>query len=364
MTSTQAVPSSVLHYYPITLSGTLATTTYQQQLFTSTAQYAPYARSGFENVVFFDTNGNQLYGWLEGIVNKVARFWVKLPPNTSEFFIGFSTTQSNNFGVNNYVGEAGYLSTSYGTLDNGKLVFPYYENFQAGILSSDWGVMNVLFGLNQVPVYPYPGGMYLTGITSDQGIINNSVKLTPPYIVELRFNSMMSSTLFVGVCDSPFSKTGTGSATGGAGTFYPTELHMGVGYVYYTMYAYSYFGGFGIAMSNYPLQQGGATKQNVDYIMSGYATSTSTFLLVNYGGVPLNNYATSGVYSTHLYSGGTAMSGYLTIGVGSTDTFYIQFVRTRTYLSYMPDVKIGGVQSSTNKVAINMRISDSLQVKE
>ena len=105
MTSTQAVPSSVLHYYPITLSGTLATTTYQQQLFTSTAQYAPYARSGFENVVFFDTNGNQLYGWLEGIVNKVARFWVKLPANTSEFFIGFSTTQSNNFGVNNYVGE-------------------------------------------------------------------------------------------------------------------------------------------------------------------------------------------------------------------------------------------------------------------
>ena len=365
MTTTQSVPSNVLHFFKVSLSGTLPTTTFQQQFFTSTAQYAPYARKDFGNVVFFNLKGDQIYGWLELIWEGVARFWVKIPGNTSTFFIWFSTTASFNFGVSNYVGEAAYLTTTYGIVDNGSLVFPYYTNFVGGILSSTWGVMNVLFGMNQVPVYPPSSGLYITGITSDQGIINNAVKISPPYIIDMRFNSMMSSTLFMGLCGSAYSRTGGGStspAANGTGMYFPSELHKSVGYVYFTLNAFSYFGGFGINMSTYPVQQGGASHQNVYYVMSGYATSTSTFMLVNYGGVPLNNYATSGVYSTHLYSGGTAMSGYLTIGVGSTATFLIQFIRTRVYTTYMPDVSVGKVETSTNKVQVRMTLSDSLKV--
>jgi len=103
-----------------------------------------------QNVMFFNPNNGQLfYSWYEGrfTYNGVTCdvWWVKLPngiPANSNItiYMYIGSTSANYYSqYYPYVGEAPYLSSTYGQYDNGQYVFLFYDNFIGTTLNtSKW----------------------------------------------------------------------------------------------------------------------------------------------------------------------------------------------------------------------------------
>lgn len=111
------------------------------------SNYAGYLSPDWSNLEFFTTSG-PVQAWIED--NPLEQtspipVWVKLPsvlPGSSmTLFMAFMPRTDSVLSADGPTGEAPQLSATYGEYDNGRLVFPFYDNFDEPSLNlSTWTV--------------------------------------------------------------------------------------------------------------------------------------------------------------------------------------------------------------------------------
>ena len=114
--------------YPLTLSGVPSGEgTYQQLISLNPVTYGISVSGG--NVLFYDqSNGTELYAWLQAINSTSASYWIRNYDSSSTIVMQV-VSGANYFNATGYLGEAPQLSPTYAQYDNGKYVFLYYYNF-------------------------------------------------------------------------------------------------------------------------------------------------------------------------------------------------------------------------------------------
>ncbi len=121
---------------------------FQLYLDFNASSYKAIENSGLSNVEFVQTNGSVLSSWLEGgsSTSTNAIFWLRTPAidaySSMDIYVIFVGTGSNVMnGIS--IGESPLLSYPYASLDNGRFVFNFYDNFSGGTLNMNnwfyWG---------------------------------------------------------------------------------------------------------------------------------------------------------------------------------------------------------------------------------
>ena len=132
--------TGVTDSYPVAISGAPSGSGYYQQLFTFNDTNAKSLISGLNskdsNFLIADTNGTPLYSWIEAYNSTSMSVWSKVPNGTTSVNFEVFPEFDNLFSANGYVGLAPQLSPTYAEYDNGKMVFPFYEDFKSGILKN------------------------------------------------------------------------------------------------------------------------------------------------------------------------------------------------------------------------------------
>ena len=130
----------------ITNNGISATgADFDEMVKVNSSAYSQYEAVNLQNVEFFYGNGSVIPSWLESgnsVNSKDTIYWLKLdegiPPGRILYtYIGFANAGTDLFNGET-VGEAPELSQTYGQYDNGKVVFPFYDNFASGSSNSAW----------------------------------------------------------------------------------------------------------------------------------------------------------------------------------------------------------------------------------
>ena len=220
------IPSNLLWYIPVNILNL------KNQAFQANSEipipynglnYTNYESKSLNNTEFFWFNGTIIPSWLEGNTmneNSLANtlyqsanvlFWVRLPPSNTflpansgsvganTIYLGFASTTTNLF-TNTITGEAPQLSCynptntitgcqsgvhSYGYLDDGLSVFPFYDNFHGTTLNtSDWVNTGTL-------VYTVANSILVSGIASGGNVGVNSLTFYNPNndIIDFRVNN-------------------------------------------------------------------------------------------------------------------------------------------------------------------------------
>ena len=115
-----------------TLSNTPSGSGYYQQLLTIPLTSSINPRIGN---FYFTTGNTELYAWVQSYNTSDMSVWIKTPNGTSAITM-YSGFPSGFYSSNGYVGLAPQLSPTYAEYDNGKMVFPFYEDFKSGILKN------------------------------------------------------------------------------------------------------------------------------------------------------------------------------------------------------------------------------------
>ena len=142
------LPNYFVTVVPITVTNGQTSPTaapFQQMVQVDSSLFSSYESPNLQNVEFFDANGTVIPSWLESGNSNTATntiYWLKLadgiPADSSlTIYMGFATLGTNLFNGNT-IGEAPQLSAVYGQFDDGGNVFPFYDNFTGGNLSSSW----------------------------------------------------------------------------------------------------------------------------------------------------------------------------------------------------------------------------------
>ena len=141
-------PKNIVYAIPITITNSQSVATprpFDQMLTVDSSAYSAYEAANLQNVEFFYASARVIPSWLESGNSNAATssvYWLNLfmgiPAGGSiTIFMGFAATTVNLFnGV--AVGEAPQLSGTYAQYDNGRVVFPYYDNFVGPTLSGAW----------------------------------------------------------------------------------------------------------------------------------------------------------------------------------------------------------------------------------
>ena len=138
------VPNGVTSYVPVTITPTSQINgNFQQMVYFNPQTYSTYLSSNMQNVEFFYPDGALIPSWLESYTTSNAVYWLNLNGVTSgeTIYMGFASTATSLFSTSNNVGEAPYLSSTYGEYDTGSNVFSYYQSF-GGLTSLPSGWSN------------------------------------------------------------------------------------------------------------------------------------------------------------------------------------------------------------------------------
>ena len=153
--------------YAITLSGVPSGSGYYQQLLTiNPATYG--INSNGSNVLFYSSNGVELYAWLQSINSTSAQYWVK-NFNGSETINMQVAPNQDYFSATGYLGEAPQLSSTYAQYDNGFEVFSFYEDFKGTTMPSNMEVLPS--GENQAGNFTIDNGVFLSASSNNTAMV-------------------------------------------------------------------------------------------------------------------------------------------------------------------------------------------------
>lgn len=307
--------------YPISISGSPAGSgTYQQEIaINNPSQYGINANAS--NILITYSNGTPAYSWIQSINSTSLVVWSKLANGTSQVDLQIFSISDNLLSANGYIGEAPQLSTTYAEYDNGKNVFPFYDNFAGTSLGSEWTVpsgsnYNVSNGFIASPSGGSTTAVYDPNITENSNII-----------VDYGLN--LSSTTY-----------------SGSSNYF--QLNR------YTPYVNEFFLGY----------SGSSTfENNLNNIGSTSIPSTGEqlFGIWNDGTTATWYYPYSSYTNTSL----TSESSYLALGWAYNGQTYdfptINYVFTREYVSSMPSISISSTPQSTNgsELVLNYNFTQS-----
>ena len=183
----QAEPSlSQAAYVPITISNNLpfvSSVPYVQQLSVNSSMYASLENANLSNVYFTYPNGTMIYSWLETGNSNSSNdtvYFLKLdapimPLSSLEVFMNFLPVGHMAFNPIT-TGEAPQLTSKYAQYDNGKNIFPLYDNFAGSSLNTSmWnyqGYVKVHNGLN------------MSNITVSSSQIYSKATFAAPFYIE------------------------------------------------------------------------------------------------------------------------------------------------------------------------------------
>ena len=288
--------------YSITLSGVpTGTGTYQQLITLDPATYT--INSQGSNILFYASNGTELYAWLESINSTSALYWIKSYEGSSTINMYVYPSTNNFFSSIGYLGEAPQLSSTYAEYDNGVKVFINYWNFIGSSLPSGWTIPS---GSNYTVNNGFIGKPSAGSTTA---VYDSSIQETSSIIVEWGIN--LSSTS------------------------YPDSANL------FQLNRYSsssFMHWLGVQGADTVLGSIGTLK----YIAS---SGVHTFGIWN-GGTTANGYYNDQIILSQTV---TAVTDYLSLGWTTNSLSYnfptIYYVRDRVYVSSMPTYSISSGKS-------------------
>ena len=288
--------------YSITLSGVpTGTGTYQQLITLDPATYT--INSQGSNILFYASNGTELYAWLESINSTSALYWIKSYEGSSTINMYVYPSTNNFFSSTGYLGEAPQLSSTYAEYDNGVKVFINYWNFIGSSLPSGWTIPS---GSNYTVNNGFIGKPSAGSTTA---VYDSSIQETSSIIVEWGIN--LSSTS------------------------YPDSANL------FQLNRYSsssFMHWLGVQGADTVLGSIGTLK----YIAS---SGVHTFGIWN-GGTTANGYYNDQIILSQTV---TAVTDYLSLGWTTNSLSYnfptIYYVRDRVYVSSMPTYSISSGKS-------------------
>lgn len=199
------LPSGISEYIPITLTNNqnIATPANFQQLVTvNSLKYQTYEAANLMNEEFFYINGTIAASWCETNCTSpstVTNFWLKLWQNgfvpasgTNTIYLGWQIPAND---VRSYpnVGQASQFVQN--SLDNGNVIFPFYQNFAQntiqGALPPKWLSTGgaILFTASNI-IYFTSGGTNSLWLSAANGLPYSAN--TPGNILELSANVINS----------------------------------------------------------------------------------------------------------------------------------------------------------------------------
>lgn len=309
------VPANILFCVPITITNSQSAATlanFDQLLNVTWASYSSHLAGNLQNVVFYDSSGVKLNAWCESNCNATSalgQVWVNMSTDTisgsggtQTIYLGMYQTSTNNF---NAVGNWGDYPTSFSSFsgyaqnDNGKKVFPFYDNFAGVSLAAGWLTTSGGTGFNAI----VNNGITISSTGGgDWYGIYNTYHLPQTYAVDSFINSKSANTFGVG------SSSGTVGFTGGGQTF-----------VFFDANAAHW----GIDCSCAGASHSGSVSASTGYIITGYTpTAVSMQMYANY-----SSFATDANVVTSQPLIATSFSG---------NNVLFQWIRTRI----MPPSKI------------------------
>jgi hypothetical protein len=115
---------------PITFSGhgNFPQYIYQQRLFIY-RNLSNMINKNFTNIYFAYSNGSLIPAWIQSINSTGTTIWLKLLSDVQTIYLWIFPKNYNLLSARGFLGEAPQLSAVYGEYDNGKLVFPLYDDF-------------------------------------------------------------------------------------------------------------------------------------------------------------------------------------------------------------------------------------------
>lgn len=162
--------------------GTTPTGRYDQMLSISPQDYAPLVNSNLSNVYFTLQSGACVPSWIEANASMTfsnTPIWVLLPsiPPLSAVYVWMNFAAPGTFllSTTGPAGEAPGLSSRYGSVDDGAVVFPFYWNFVS--LPSGWSATTSGSGRAVVS-----NGLSVSGSVAD--ISMDRVIWSPPLVVD------------------------------------------------------------------------------------------------------------------------------------------------------------------------------------
>ena len=301
-----------IHKFNITLTGVPSGTGYYQQLLTiDPATYG--INSQGSNVLFYDSNGTELYAWLQSINSTSASYWIKNFNGSSIINMQVLPSFENLFSANGYLGEAPELSSTYAEYDNGKNVFNYYTNFAGTSLPSGWIETSSASGNS----YSINNGITLTATNAYEMVTAQYSNAFNPQNNILDFYGYFENQGFGGVGYTPSG--GSSMATSG-------DIAIGEDTGIPNAYLTRASGSTEISIDSLTL---GTTP----YLFSLWENTTEMFGQANYQYTTPNS--NGFVASTSLYP---------TISLeerDGTDYMFVQYLDIRTYVTSMPAFAIG-----------------------
>lgn len=144
--TTLSPPSNIVYFVPINLTNNQTTPTpvpFQQMVTVNSLKYQSYETGNLMNIEFFYQNGTVIPSWLESGASNSATstvYWLKLnipiPEQYNIFTYMGLASLSTNLLSNTVTGAAPNYTSTYGQYDDGKNVFPFYDNFHGGTLNT------------------------------------------------------------------------------------------------------------------------------------------------------------------------------------------------------------------------------------
>jgi hypothetical protein len=330
-----SLPSGILNYSGIIITYNKSVAypnPFQQMINISESSYSNYLsyNGNFANFELFFSNGTIIPSWIESNSSGKLIVWAKLPSSFysssstyNTIYIGFASKSTNLLSSSGTsgIGEAPQLSSTYAQYDDGASVFNFYDNFAGTSLNtSKW----TSYGS---PVITVNNGLTLNSASSWSGIYTASFN-PQAYINDF-------DAYFTGLVGSSGGPEQTiGWEPGGTSTpqYFLSDADST------TEYDLVNNNGAG----NTVYISGGSTTAY--QIWSLWATSTASYLSLNYG-TPVSN------------TGGFTASTSLHTGVGSLTSSYkikVQWFRLRAYPpnGVMPSYSFGQVCASLGTPSI------------
>ena len=195
----------ICFYFQISIKNSPAGTGYYQQLFIFTNPILLNSlNTNRSNFYLTLSNHTILYSWIEAYNTTSLSVWSKVPNGTTSVNFEVFPEFDNLLSATGYLGEAPQLSSTYAEYDNGKMVFPFYDNFAGTSLNTSiwnkYGSDNSVSSLNNILVN---NGLSLIGGghsgTSHETWISTSLltgSFTHAWVVDIYENSPSINTTF------------------------------------------------------------------------------------------------------------------------------------------------------------------------
>lgn len=338
------LPLEVSNYVPVTIANDQPAPTitpYNQLVVVDSEMYSGIEASNLQNLEWFTSTGNIIPSWIQsGDSNSAVstQYWLKIPfdiPGHSSYtiYLGFLPISVNLFSRLGNEGLAPQLTQPYGNYDNGKIVFPFYENFAGDSLdTSQWQV-----------------------ITSGSGTysVSNGVTLSESnYQTDMR---LVTTSKYTGIVDARVTSQNLGSFRGTGmelATVLPTTSGFQTGYRFF-------------ASDNHPYTSSTGHGGYINVVSSGTATQVA-YNSNNPPGSPYTmtiEWPNSGQeiwennFQPYLSSSDTSIgktSTYVSLYAGSDGsnigTISFSYVLVRSFLpdNVMPSTIAGNVHSADN----------------